>query len=472
MAKKKYLQETDCLDFAERKTFFLVLDTADYAISYTDKYLVSSNYIGMSEDEHIHFFHPKNSDDKPFNSYLKKYRQHPDWLYEQYDKSKKAVELLHQAVELWQGDNSSITLRNLFDQYLQARVQALRGVNVLRKLDSALQEFLMSECSYLSADDLIILSYPQSGSVINQERQAVLKVAIRIKKHLTKKKLPPQLGKIYSNFAASTMGWHTEAPRPLDYYIKEVNKLARKNPVKLLAKLQAANKRYLALRSSRQKKIKKKHSALIKILPALPYLKDGYRLSANQANFYFQLVFSTLSKKYKVDVNDIWRMSIREIRTMIKNGQVPRKKIVKRKKIFAYYSYHNKNHIFYGQAAKKFMKYFYNVSHKPQSGRVASPGRGQGQVCVVRSQKDFNKFKQGNILVVNNTTPDYIPIMNKASAIIAEEGGITAHVSIVSRELKIPCIIGVYRATKLFKNGQYISVDAINCKISILNSVN
>ncbi len=58
------------------------------------------------------------------------------------------------------------------------------------------------------------------------------------------------------------------------------------------------------------------------------------------------------------------------------------------------------------------------------------------------------------------TDPDFLPAMKKASAIITDEGGITCHAAIVSRELKIPCIIGTRIATKVLKDGDLVEVDA------------
>ena len=74
----------------------------------------------------------------------------------------------------------------------------------------------------------------------------------------------------------------------------------------------------------------------------------------------------------------------------------------------------------------------------------------------------------GEILVSPMTTPDFIPAMRKAGAIITDEGGITCHAAIVSRELKKPCIIGTRIATKILKNGDYVKVNATNGIIRII----
>ena len=70
------------------------------------------------------------------------------------------------------------------------------------------------------------------------------------------------------------------------------------------------------------------------------------------------------------------------------------------------------------------------------------------------------------------TRPDYIVAMKKAGAIVTNEGGITCHAAIVSRELGIPCVIGTKHATKILKNGDFIEVDADNGIIRILERAN
>jgi len=77
-------------------------------------------------------------------------------------------------------------------------------------------------------------------------------------------------------------------------------------------------------------------------------------------------------------------------------------------------------------------------------------------------------MNKGDILVAPNTRPEYAPIMKIAGAIISDEGGITCHSAIVSRELKIPCIVGVQSASAVLKDGDLIEVDAEKGVIKIL----
>ena len=58
-------------------------------------------------------------------------------------------------------------------------------------------------------------------------------------------------------------------------------------------------------------------------------------------------------------------------------------------------------------------------------------------------------------------TPDFVPAMRKARAVVTDRGGITSHAAIISRELNIPCVVGTGIATELFKDGDRIEVDAV-----------
>ncbi len=94
-------------------------------------------------------------------------------------------------------------------------------------------------------------------------------------------------------------------------------------------------------------------------------------------------------------------------------------------------------------------------------GLAASPGIAVGTARVILSTDEAKEsMKVGDILVTKMTDPDWVPYMKLASAIITDEGGMTAHAAIVSRELGIPCIVGTKEATTILKDGMTITVDA------------
>lgn len=97
---------------------------------------------------------------------------------------------------------------------------------------------------------------------------------------------------------------------------------------------------------------------------------------------------------------------------------------------------------------------------KELTGDIAMKGKAQGRVRLILHKEQISEFHEGEILVTENTEPSFLPAMKKAAAIVTDEGGITSHAAIVSRELKKPCIIGTKIATKAFKDGDMVEVDA------------
>ena len=93
------------------------------------------------------------------------------------------------------------------------------------------------------------------------------------------------------------------------------------------------------------------------------------------------------------------------------------------------------------------------------TGLGASPGYATGPVKILHSPDELSKIKSGDILVAHMTSPDYVPAMKKAGAIITDEGGMTSHAAIVSRELGIPAVVGTEKATEVLKDGMIVSVD-------------
>ncbi|MBI3631958.1 MAG: hypothetical protein HY225_00720 [Candidatus Vogelbacteria bacterium] len=109
-----------------------------------------------------------------------------------------------------------------------------------------------------------------------------------------------------------------------------------------------------------------------------------------------------------------------------------------------------------------------NTIRKEIRGNSAYPGTAIGRVVIHLSWTDVTEIKEGEVLVTGMTNPQMIPMLQKASAIITDEGGITCHAAIIARELKKPCIVGTKSATQILKGGDLVEVDASNGTVKIL----
>ena len=129
-------------------------------------------------------------------------------------------------------------------------------------------------------------------------------------------------------------------------------------------------------------------------------------------------------------------------------------------------------HVFveeYKSLKKQFYDSVDSQTQKEITGMSANKGIIKGTARIILSEKDFNKFQNKDIIIASMTRVEYVPLMKKCSGIITDEGGITCHAAIISRELKIPCIIGTKNATRKLKDGDYIELDANHGIIKCIN---
>jgi pyruvate,water dikinase len=99
-------------------------------------------------------------------------------------------------------------------------------------------------------------------------------------------------------------------------------------------------------------------------------------------------------------------------------------------------------------------------------GLGVGPGSVSGRVRVLTSPDDSGVLEKGEILVAAMTSPDWVPLMRRAAAVVTDAGGMTSHAAIVSRELGIPCIVGTRLATKVLRTGMVVTVNARDGTIS------
>lgn len=104
-------------------------------------------------------------------------------------------------------------------------------------------------------------------------------------------------------------------------------------------------------------------------------------------------------------------------------------------------------------------------------GNCCYPGKIIGHAKIVKSLEDCEKVKEGDILVANMTTPNFISAMERASGFVTDQGGITCHAAILSREMKIPCVIGTSIATSVFHDGELIELDAYIGRVRAIESI-
>jgi len=173
------------------------------------------------------------------------------------------------------------------------------------------------------------------------------------------------------------------------------------------------------------------------------------------------------AKKIGISYEDMIWLSEAEInRALINPSHLP--DYNQRKNAFGMLTTKDNEVIFAGGELDNLLRQFQEKkpTNFPLKGRVACSGNVTGKAVIVLTPKDLSKVEEGCIIICPETTPDFIAGIKKAAGIITEIGGITSHAAIVSRELNIPCIIGVKGATEIIKDGNKIMLDAMTGTIS------
>jgi len=189
------------------------------------------------------------------------------------------------------------------------------------------------------------------------------------------------------------------------------------------------------------------------------------------SEFLVQNLLLEIAKRLKLDYRNLMFLSPSEINDLITNNKDNnfKEEILRRKESYAIILKNCKLEIYSGKETEKFIESKKeNSLTKELKGNIAFLGIVKGIVRVITDRKQFKNFNPGEILVTPMTTPDFVPLMRSCSAIVTDEGGITCHAAIVSREMKKPCIIGTKIATQILKDGDLVEVNAKKGVVRIL----
>ncbi|MDO8581672.1 MAG: PEP-utilizing enzyme [bacterium] len=169
-----------------------------------------------------------------------------------------------------------------------------------------------------------------------------------------------------------------------------------------------------------------------------------------------------LSKKMKYDYRLLLCLTKEELRGYFSTETLPKKSELEQRNKRSALLCDRTSFVFYtGSAVNKIEKLLgqsENVSEV--TGQVAFHGKVNGTVRIVLDPHKAKNFQRGDILVTGSTRPEFLSLMVKAGAIVTDAGGILSHAAITARELKKPCVIGTKIATKVFKDGDRVEVDA------------
>src|SRR3989344_5820946 len=232
-----------------------------------------------------------------------------------------------------------------------------------------------------------------------------------------------------------------------------------------------------------KEELKQKQEKILSKKPEMkPLVEIAQNLAVNRmlvkscwagSDFYLIPFFTEISCRTGVAVEEISNYYlIDELEELLlKNKKVSTKEIESRQKCFVGLFKDGTITFYSGEEAEKIAQQeldeLYDVKNKNElKGVVANHGKITGTVRVlyandpIRAKYLRENFQKGEILITQMTQPNVMDIASRAGAIVTDEGGMLSHAAIISREFKIPCIVGTYFATSVFKDGDVVEVDA------------
>ncbi len=370
--------------------------------------------------------------------------------------------------------SSDQSLLSLYEKYMEAYENIGIMAGFLRHADRAVQKRI-GQMSHSSKPDerLAVISYPSKRTYSRQEEVAILKLAIQIQQaQLSEVESKKEIEKLWKNFESSSLGYVDEPAKSLHFFEEKIKEEVDGEPEKKLNVIISEEKHFTDKKKQLKETPGEEDRKVIDAAGSIVYLKDHYKFVVNRLQYAGEPLFQELGKKAGVSASLIKDMLPAEVKKAVIEKSIDRAVIEERvKKYVICPDKDNKSIILTGKDADEFEKMFLRVdmAQKEFKGRIACKGKGVGRARIVTSPKDFHKMEQGDILIVMNTSPDFVPIMKRAAAIVAEEGGITGHVSVVSREFGIPAVVGITQITKIIKDGDMVEVDAEKGIVKILS---
>ncbi|MBW2978021.1 hypothetical protein KY331_04205 [Candidatus Woesearchaeota archaeon] len=216
-------------------------------------------------------------------------------------------------------------------------------------------------------------------------------------------------------------------------------------------------------------KLDEKFIDLLEITDFFTLWQDERKIMILRGNVAMEKFVHELAKRAKISVNNLKYLlpdELKDLKSIDENMLIERRK-------GSVILYHLNQRILlsdgdYLDFRRNMLNQRKEDDVKELNGMCASIGKAIGRVKVCLNKEDIPKVKQGDILVTSMTRPEFVPAMRKAAAIVTDEGGLTCHAAVISRELKKPCVIATKNATKVLKDGDLVDVNANHSMVKIL----
>ncbi len=321
-----------------------------------------------------------------------------------------------------------------------------------------------------------ILTNPKERTLLRQMEIELLQLAVAVEQHPEWKKLLeensiPAIHPLYSQLQTlhQKFCWlacnYENDPFDFSYFSSTVLEKAKEHPQEKLQRIFNEEKENELKRTEAIKMLclSPQETKLFDIASKIMHFKANRKDILFRSYYEMRPLLEEISQRLNLSINQVRFMLPGEIHAALLKNKINITEINECLKYCLAINEQGKTTVLSGRTAKEYLQQNIQEQNIPSlkdlKGSCAYPGSARGTVKLIVTPEDMNKMNEGDILVSHATNVDIVPAIKKAAAIITDSGGITCHAAIISREMRIPCLIGTKMATQIFHDGDLIFVD-------------
>lgn len=422
-------------------------------------------------------FNHLKRDDGWIENYCRRELKRSEALYEQGYKLKK--------IDWSKKSNKEIAkiLTALLDRYRSLCNTWYAQYTIDVYFEDIIEEHLLK---YISTDHpdfrkfVLVFTDPKEMTEVSEDRLNIMKLAKKFKankENLKKlsKKAENDIIKHLDKFAYINRGLATSRPYTRKDIISRINEAwhAKETLDELIYYSSAKKIKDDYQWALKLVKPKSDFSKIIRQARQHSYVRNRRVEAFFFADYGASFMYDEIARRNKFDPDLIMETSIPEVFNALNGKPLPDQKEMKRRlNNYAMEVKEGVTSLITDPKKIKLLEKKYSVKTKEVDiiqGRVACLGgiiKGKAKVC--RDKSEIGKVNRGDILVATFTTPDFVQAMEKAAAIVADQGGLSSHAAIVSRELGVPCVIATEKGTRVIRDNDLVEVNAKTGIIKIL----
>lgn len=366
-------------------------------------------------------------------------------------------------------------------------------------VSGGLEEYLAEQAKKLDlstsfAKDTSILITPTEETFMRKERREILDLAKKISSRnnafneFTKKpeeilvnlkkypRIKKKIEEINKKYCWITFGYIGPAYTETNFIRELQSVLASKKTIAEQRKdFEGEFRKIASLQKELEEKYKinKEFKRRFEIARRCMFLKEYRKQVLFKAFYSLEKLQKEIARRLSISLEQLRTLLPEEALEALRKGKISSSELNSRLNLCVFVVKNGKTFVASGKKAEKLANKFLNEQKKFEKikelkGNCASPGNAIGKAKIVLGTSHLYKLRQGDILVSIQTNPQMVPSLKKVAAIVTDQGGIICHAAIISRELKIPCVIGTKIATSVIKDNQIVEVNATEGIVKVL----